>query len=34
MICFLHPAATHGVLVEYAEPFPEDADHNEGAGAR
>ena len=25
MICFLHPAATHGVLVEYAQPFPEDA---------
>ena len=23
MICFLHPAATHGVLVEYAQPFPE-----------
>lgn len=25
MICFLHPASTHGVLVEYAEPFPEEA---------
>lgn len=25
MICFLHPASTHGVLVEYAQPFPEDA---------
>ncbi len=24
MICFLHPKANHGVLVEYAEPFPED----------
>ena len=24
MICFLHPASTHGVLVEYAEPFPEE----------
>jgi methylmalonyl-CoA/ethylmalonyl-CoA epimerase len=24
MICFLHPASTHGVLVEYAQPFPED----------
>ena len=25
MICFLHPASTHGVLIEYAQPFPEDA---------
>lgn len=25
MICFLHPKAQHGVLIEYAEPFPEDA---------
>jgi methylmalonyl-CoA/ethylmalonyl-CoA epimerase len=24
MICFLHPKATRGVLVEYAQPFPED----------
>jgi methylmalonyl-CoA epimerase len=24
MICFLHPKASHGVLVEYAQPFPED----------
>ena len=24
MICFLHPASTHGVLVEYAQPFPDD----------
>jgi len=24
MICFLHPKANHGVLVEYAEPFPEE----------
>jgi methylmalonyl-CoA/ethylmalonyl-CoA epimerase len=24
MICFLHPASTHGVLVEYAQPFPEE----------
>jgi methylmalonyl-CoA epimerase len=23
MICFLHPQATHGVLVEYAQPFEE-----------
>jgi methylmalonyl-CoA/ethylmalonyl-CoA epimerase len=23
MICFLHPKATHGVLVEYAQPFQE-----------
>jgi methylmalonyl-CoA/ethylmalonyl-CoA epimerase len=23
-ICFLHPASTHGVLVEYAQPFPEE----------
>jgi methylmalonyl-CoA epimerase len=28
MICFLHPAATHGVLVEYAHPFPEHAAHD------
>ena len=21
MICFLHPKASHGVLVEYAQPF-------------
>lgn len=27
MICFLHPKATRGVLVEFAQPFPEDA-HN------
>jgi methylmalonyl-CoA/ethylmalonyl-CoA epimerase len=27
MICFLHPKATRGVLVEYAQPFPDDA-HN------
>ena len=27
MICFLHPKAQHGVLIEYAEPFPEDAGH-------
>ena len=31
MICFLHPASTHGVLIEYAEPFPED--HGAGAPA-
>jgi methylmalonyl-CoA epimerase len=24
MICFLHPKANHGVLIEYAEPFPEE----------
>ena len=24
MICFLHPTATRGVLVEYAQPFPDD----------
>ena len=24
MICFLHPKASHGVLVEYAQPFSED----------
>jgi methylmalonyl-CoA/ethylmalonyl-CoA epimerase len=24
MICFLHPASTRGVLVEYAQPFPDD----------
>jgi methylmalonyl-CoA epimerase len=24
MICFLHPKANHGVLVEYAEPLPEE----------
>jgi methylmalonyl-CoA/ethylmalonyl-CoA epimerase len=24
MICFLHPKATRGVLVEYAQPFPGD----------
>ena len=30
MICFLHPASTHGVLVEYAEPFPDD--HGGAAG--
>jgi len=24
-ICFLHPASTHGVLVEYAQPFPDEA---------
>jgi methylmalonyl-CoA epimerase len=24
MICFLHPAATRGVLVEYAEPFADE----------
>jgi methylmalonyl-CoA/ethylmalonyl-CoA epimerase len=24
MICFLHPASTRGVLVEYAEPSPDD----------
>lgn len=23
MICFLHPASTRGVLVEYAEPYPD-----------
>jgi methylmalonyl-CoA/ethylmalonyl-CoA epimerase len=27
MICFLHPKAQHGVLIEYAEPFAEDAGH-------
>jgi methylmalonyl-CoA/ethylmalonyl-CoA epimerase len=27
MICFLHPRATRGVLVEYAQPFPDNA-HN------
>ncbi len=28
MICFLHPKATRGVLVEYAQPFPgEDHSH-------
>jgi hypothetical protein len=26
MICFLHPKATRGVLVEYAQPF-EDESH-------
>jgi len=26
MICFLHPASTHGVLVEYAQPFPDEED--------
>ncbi|MGH7934763.1 MAG: methylmalonyl-CoA epimerase [Candidatus Binataceae bacterium] len=26
MICFLHPKATRGVLVEYAQPFDEDKD--------
>ena len=26
MICFLHPKATRGVLVEYAQPYPDD-DH-------
>lgn len=26
MICFLHPKATRGVLVEYAQPFAEDKD--------
>ena len=26
MICFLHPAATRGVLVEYAQPF--EGDHH------
>jgi methylmalonyl-CoA/ethylmalonyl-CoA epimerase len=26
MICFLHPASTHGVLVEYAEPFADEHD--------
>lgn len=25
MICFLHPKATRGVLVEYAQPFPDDS---------
>ena len=34
MICFLHPAATHGVLIEYAEPFPEDAGHGADGGDR
>lgn len=24
MICFLHPSSTHGVLIEYAQPLPED----------
>src|ERR1043165_1391328 len=24
-ICFLHPASTHGVLVEYAQPFADEA---------
>jgi methylmalonyl-CoA/ethylmalonyl-CoA epimerase len=24
MICFLHPKATRGVLVEYAQPFPDE----------
>lgn len=33
MICFLHPVATHGVLVEYAEPFAEDAHGGHGTGA-
>jgi methylmalonyl-CoA/ethylmalonyl-CoA epimerase len=28
MICFLHPKATRGVLVEFAQPFPDNAhDH-------
>ena len=27
MICFLHPKATRGVLVEFAQPFPDSA-HN------
>jgi methylmalonyl-CoA/ethylmalonyl-CoA epimerase len=27
MICFLHPKATRGVLVEYAQPFADDEDH-------
>jgi methylmalonyl-CoA/ethylmalonyl-CoA epimerase len=30
MICFLHPKATRGVLVEYAQPFDEDAHSDEG----
>lgn len=30
MICFLHPKATRGVLVEYAQPFDDDA--HAGAG--
>jgi methylmalonyl-CoA/ethylmalonyl-CoA epimerase len=25
MICFLHPKATRGVLVEYAQPFPDES---------
>lgn len=32
MICFLHPASTHGVLIEYAEPFPDG--HHEGGGGK
>jgi methylmalonyl-CoA/ethylmalonyl-CoA epimerase len=31
MICFLHPKATRGVLVEYAQPFDDDDAHT-GAG--
>src|SRR5262249_11602972 len=27
MICSLHPQAQHGVLVEYAEPFPGEDEH-------
>ena len=27
MICFLHPKAQHGVLIEYAQPFPDDEGH-------
>ncbi len=30
MICFLHPKATRGVLVEYAQPFDDDAHPDEG----
>ncbi len=32
MICFLHPKATRGVLVEYAQPFDDDA--HAGAGQK
>jgi len=34
MICFLHPKGTHGVLVEFATPPPDDAPHPHAASAR
>ncbi len=33
MICFLHPKATRGVLVEYAQPF-DDGAHHAGEGQK